>query len=211
LRLRPGDALSLFDGVGHEAEARLQRADGSGVWVDVLNCRMLDRESPLVLNLAQGISAGERMDYTLQKAVELGVAAIQPLAMVRSVVKLAGDRADKRRAHWQGVVVSACAQSGRNRVPALAAPLTLADWLAAAPPPGLRLDPEATLSLADLPPPVAPLWLIAGPEGGFDPRERQQLDRAGWLAVRLGPRVLRTETAALAALAAMQVLWGDLR
>jgi 16S rRNA (uracil1498-N3)-methyltransferase len=160
--------------------------------------------------LAQGISSGERMDYTLQKAVELGVAAIQPIAAKRSVVKLAGERADRRVAHWQGVATSACEQCGRNRVPAVAAPLTLANWLGRHP--GGRLlflSPLADARLADLPAPNATDCLVAGPEGGFEADEIAALTAAGAIPVRLGPRVLRTETAALAALAAMQTLWGD--
>jgi 16S rRNA (uracil1498-N3)-methyltransferase len=177
--------------------------------------------------LAQGISSGERMDYTLQKAVELGVTSIQPIAAKRSVVKLAGERADKRVAHWQGVVASACEQCGRNQVPAVAPPLTLAHWLghtdfhrlqslesrgaSGQPKIGrlLYLSPLAEARLANLPAPGGTDCLVAGPEGGFEADEIAALHAAGALAVRLGPRVLRTETAALAALAAMQTLWGD--
>ena len=169
-----------------------------------------DCESPLQVLLAQGISSGERMEYTLQKAVELGVSAIQPIAAKRSVVKLAGERADKRVAHWQGVVNSACEQSGRNHVPAVAQPLSLANWLAQRPSGRLLfLSPQASSRLADLPEPHGLQILIAGPEGGFEADEIAALESAHAIAVRLGPRVLRTETAALAALAAMQTMWGD--
>jgi 16S rRNA (uracil1498-N3)-methyltransferase len=150
------------------------------------------------------------MDYTLQKAVELGVTAIQPIAAKRSVVKLAGERAERRVAHWQGVVASACEQCGRNQVPVVAPPLPLAHWLGQQKD-GRRLflSPLAEARLADLPVPTAPDCLIAGPEGGFEADEIAALHAAGAIPVRLGPRVLRTETAALAALAAMQALWGD--
>jgi len=210
LRLVAGDAVTLFNGQGGEYVARIERIQKDEVAVSVTGFADIERESRLRVLLAQGISSGERMDYTLQKAVELGVTAIQPIAARRSVVKLAAERAGKRVAHWQGVVASACEQCGRNRVPAVAAPLTLANWL------GQRTDgrllflsPLAEARLADLPPPAAQDCLVAGPEGGFETEEIAALLAAGAVAVRLGPRVLRTETAALAALAAMQTLWGD--
>ncbi len=210
LRLVVNDTLTLFNGQGGEYTARIERINKDEVAVSVTGFDDTERESSLRVMLAQGISSGERMDYTLQKAVELGVAAIQPIATKRSVVKLTGDRVDRRVAHWQGVVTSACEQCGRNRVPAVAAPLTLANWLGQnAGGRLLFLSPLATARLADLPPPAAGDWLVAGPEGGFEADEVAALHAAGAVPVRLGPRVLRTETAALAALAAMQTLWGD--
>ena len=210
LRLAADDAVILFNGLGGEYSARIERINKDEVAVSVTGFAAIERESRLRVMLAQGISSGERMDYTLQKAVELGVATIQPIAARRSVVKLAGERADKRVAHWQGVVASACEQCGRNQVPGVAPPLTLAHWL------GQRQDgrllflsPLAEARLADLPQPGAMDCLVAGPEGGFDADEIAALRAAGAIPVRLGPRVLRTETAALAALAAMQTLWGD--
>jgi 16S rRNA (uracil1498-N3)-methyltransferase len=210
LRLAADDAVILFNGLGGEYSARIERINKDEVAVSVTGFAAIERESRLRVMLAQGISSGERMDYTLQKAVELGVATIQPIAARRSVVKLAGERADKRVAHWQGVVASACEQCGRNQVPGVAPPLTLAHWL------GQRQDgrllflsPLAEARLADLPSPGAMDCLVAGPEGGFDADEIAALHAAGAIPVRLGPRVLRTETAALAALAAMQTLWGD--
>jgi 16S rRNA (uracil1498-N3)-methyltransferase len=210
LRLAVDDAITLFDGRGGEYTARIERIQKDEVAVSITGFAAIERESPLRVMLAQGISSGERMDYTLQKAVELGVTAIQPISAKRSVVKLAGERADKRVAHWQGVVASACEQCGRNQVPAVAPPLTRAGWL------GqhtggrlLFLSPLADARLADLPAPTAADCLVAGPEGGFDADEIAALQASGAIAVRLGPRVLRTETAALAALAAMQTLWGD--
>lgn len=210
LRLAAGDAITLFSGQGGEFDARIERIQKDEVAVSITGFSDVERESRLRVMLAQGISSGERMDYTLQKAVELGVAAIQPIAAKRSVVKLAGERADRRVAHWQGVVASACEQCGRNRVPAVAPPLTLAHWLGQQQ--GGRLlflSPLAEARLADLPPPAAQDWLVAGPEGGFELDEIAALQAAGAIPVRLGPRVLRTETAALAALSAMQTLWGD--
>ena len=210
LRLAEGDAITLFNGRGGEFAARIERIHKDEVAVAITGFADIERESRLRVMLAQGISSGERMDYTLQKAVELGVAAIQPISAKRSVVKLTAERADKRVAHWQGVVASACEQCGRNQVPVVAPPLPLAPWL------GhqkngrlLFLSPLAEARLADLPPPETPDWLVAGPEGGFEADEIAALHAAGAIPVRLGPRVLRTETAALAALAAMQTLWGD--
>ncbi len=210
LRLGVDDAVTLFNGRGGEYAARIERIHKDEVAVAVTGFAEIERESRLQIRLAQGISSGERMDYTLQKAVELGVAAIQPIAAKRSVVKLAGERADKRVAHWQGVVASACEQCGRNRVPEVASPLPLAQWLGGH---GggrlLFLSPQAERRLAELPPPAGIDCLVAGPEGGFEADEIAALKAAGAIPVRLGPRVLRTETAALAALAAMQTLWGD--
>jgi len=210
LRLAVDDAITLFNGAGGEYAARIERIHKDEVAVAVTGFADVERESRLQVMLAQGISSGERMDYTLQKAVELGVVAIQPIAARRSVVKLAGERVDRRVAHWQGVVASACEQCGRNRVPAVATPLALASWL------GqyqggrlLFLSPLAEARLADLPAPATKDCLVAGPEGGFEADEIAALTAAGAIPVRLGPRVLRTETAAVAALAAMQTLWGD--
>jgi 16S rRNA (uracil1498-N3)-methyltransferase len=164
--------------------------------------------------LGQALSSGERMDYTVQKAVELGVTAIHPLAAARSVVRLAGERAEKRVAHWQAVAVSACEQSGRNRVPPVAPVAELAAWLERPPAGGagalrLLLSPAGATRLRELPRPAASIILLAGPEGGFTPEEEAAVLNCGFIPVRLGPRVLRTETAAVAALAALQALWGD--
>jgi 16S rRNA (uracil1498-N3)-methyltransferase len=210
LRLAVDDTIILFNGRGGEFAARIERINKDEVAVSVTEFAALERESRLRVMLAQGISSGERMDYTLQKAVELGVAAIQPIAARRSVVKLTGERADRRVAHWQGVVASACEQCGRNQVPVVAPPQPLAHRLGQRP--GGRLlflSPLAEARLADLQPPEGQDWLVAGPEGGFEADEIAALHTTGAIPVRLGPRVLRTETAALAALAAMQTLWGD--
>jgi 16S rRNA (uracil1498-N3)-methyltransferase len=210
LRLAAGDTLTLFNGRGGEYAARIDRINKDEVAVSVTGFSAIERESGLSVMLAQGISGGERMDYTLQKAVELGVSGIQPIAARRSVVKLAAERADKRVAHWQGVVASACEQCGRNRVPRVEPPLSLAVWLGGRPVGRLLfLSPRAASSLAALARPEGPQILVAGPEGGFEPDEIAALESASATPVRLGPRVLRTETAALAALAAMQTLWGD--
>ncbi len=210
LRLALGDTVHLFNGLGGEFAARIEHISKDDVAVSVTDFHDTECESPMQVMLAQGISGGERMDYTLQKAVELGISAIQPIAAKRSVVKLTGERADKRVTHWQGVVHSACEQSGRNRVPPVHQPMSLASWLGQRPAGRLLfLSPLAPLGLADLPRPEELQILIAGPEGGFEADEVAALESANAIAVRLGPRVLRTETAALAALAAMQALWGD--
>lgn len=210
LRLGEGDMVQVFNGEGGVHIARIEHVRKDVVEVSVTAFENNDCESPVQVLLAQGISSGERMDYTLQKAVELGVSAIQPIAAKRSVVKLAGERADRRVAHWQGVVNSACEQSGRNRVPLVAQPLSIADWLAQRPTGRLLfLSPHASAKLADLPAAQGLQILVAGPEGGFEAEEIAALESADAIAVRLGPRVLRTETAPLAALAAMQVVWGD--
>jgi 16S rRNA (uracil1498-N3)-methyltransferase len=209
LRLREGDALILFDGNGREGSGFLQR-DGKQLYATLTECRDISRESPLAITLVQGISSGDRMDYTLQKAVELGVNEIIPVFMKRSVVRLSDERLARRHAHWQAIVVAACEQCGRNDLPTVATPGDFDRWLSA---PSERLmlllDPEAPDSLRTLTIPTGPVCLLAGPEGGFDPLERRAVMARGATGIRLGPRVLRTETAAVAALAAMQVLWGD--
>ncbi len=212
LRLQPGAELTLFDGRGGEYVARLVRTERSEAWVRVEAHRQREAESPLNVTLVQGISRGERMDYAIQKAVELGVCAIAPVFTERSVVQLKGERADKRQSHWQAIAQSACEQCGRNRVPILHAPIALNQWLRQWQGRlGLTLSPGAQTALAELPFPEQPLAVLIGPEGGLTDAEVQFAQQRGFQAVRLGPRVLRTETAAVAVLAAIQTLWGDLR
>ena len=209
----PDDAVTLFNGRGGEYAARIERINKDEVAVSITGFVDIECESRLRIVLAQGISSGERMDYTLQKAVELGVAAIQPIAAKRSVVKLAGERADRRVAHWQGVVASACEQCGRNQVPLVAPVERLENWLARPVAEGtlrLMLAPDAEMSFASIRP-TGPVQLLIGAEGGLDPQEMIAAQQAGFQAVRMGPRVLRTETAGLAALAVMQAMWGDFR
>ena len=210
LRLRDGEAVTLFNGDGHEYVGTLHTHGRATV--DILTQRTPERESPLRIVLAQGISSGERMDMTIQKSVELGIAAIQPLTMRRSIVRLNAEKSLKRRSHWQAVAISACEQCGRNQVPTVADieefPLWCRTWVPSGGM-GLMLDPEAAQTLTDLPLPTGGITLLAGPEGGFDPAESKTAQAAGFIGVRLGPRILRTETAALAAIAAMQMHWGD--
>ena len=214
LRLRAGDAVTLFNGDGAEYPAVITRVSGDRVTLDVGVGVEIDREAPLAVILAQAVASGERMDYTVQKAVELGVRAIQPLTSKRSVVRLDPERAARRGQHWQAVATGACEQCGRNRVPPVAPVAPLAEWLArppAYPEPALRLllSPTARTRLRELGAPGGAVVLLAGPEGGFAPEEERMAEQAGYAPVRLGPRILRTETAAVAALAAMQALWGD--
>jgi len=164
------------------------------------------------VTLIQAVQAGEKMDYTVQKAVELGVSHIVPVDSRRSVTRLSGERAARRVAHWQGVAAAACEQCGRNQVPQLAPLERLENWLArpASGPLRLILAPDAEQALVDLPP-VTNVQMLIGAEGGLDPQEIVVAQQVGFKAVRMGPRILRTETAGLAALAAMQALWGDFR
>lgn len=212
LRLQSGDPLVVFDGRGGEYAAELVRAERSAAWVRTLAFHAREAESALEITLVQGISRGERMDYAIQKAVELGVHHIVPVFTDRSVVQLKGERADKRQTHWQAVAASACEQCGRNRVPNLHGPQSLSSWLEAwsGDNHGLALSPAAPHSLTELTKPERPITILIGPEGGLTEDELQRAIGCGFSAVRLGPRVLRTETAAVAALAAIQTLWGDL-
>jgi RNA methyltransferase, RsmE family len=211
LRLKAGDQVTLFNGDGLNYTAELLRVEREGVSVKIIELVNVERESPLQVTLAQAISSGDRMDFTLQKSVELGVAAIQPLAAERSVVKLSGERTQKRREHWQNVVISACEQCGRATIPEVLPSLSLLDWLGKQQQFSLKimLSPTAEQTLHDLKKPAGDICLLIGCEGGFSPAEEQAAASCGFHGIRLGARVLRTETAGLAALAAMQTLWGD--
>jgi 16S rRNA (uracil1498-N3)-methyltransferase len=217
LRMGEGDVVTLFNGDGHLYRAKILRLDKQEVVVLIEQRAEASRESPLAITLLQGISSGERMDFTLQKSVELGIAAIQPIQAERSVVRLTAERMEKRLRHWQNIVIAACEQCGRNVVPEVRPALGLMEWLGQASGVGgqasgalrIHLSPEAEMGLRDLPKPTGPVVLAVGPEGGFSEQEQMALGQYGFVAVRLGPRVLRTETAALAALAALQSCWGD--
>ncbi|MDD3352519.1 16S rRNA (uracil(1498)-N(3))-methyltransferase [Zoogloea sp.] len=209
LRLRVGDAVVLFDGQGGECAATLL-ALGKQPLARLGPRLAVERESPLAITLVQALASGDKMDWIVQKAVELGAVAVQPVAAERSVLKLVGDRADKRVAHWQQVAISACEQSGRNRVPVIHGILPLARYLARTT--GERrllLAPGAAGALAGKAAPTGALSILIGPEGGWAPAELALAEQAGCEPLCLGPRIFRTETAGLAALAALQVLWGD--
>lgn len=211
LRLKAGDKVTLFNGDGHDYVCELLRVSKEGVSAKISGQTLIDRESPLNVTLAQCISSGDRMDLTLQKSVELGIARIQPLAAERSVVKLSGERAEKRLQHWQNVVISACEQSGRAFVPRVLPPMPLLHWLAQQDDYTLKLilNPFTERRLHDLAQPRGPICLLIGCEGGFAPGEVTAALHAGFTDVKLGPRIFRTETAGLAALTALQTLWGD--
>ena len=211
LRMRVGDALILFDGRGGEYTATLESIDKKRVVVNVQSHLDIERESPLAVTLVQAVSSRDRMDVTLQKAVELGVTRIVPVMSQRSVVRLSGERADQRVQHWQQVVISACEQCGRNQVPQVEALIPLATFLER-PSSGVvrwMLSPGAEHVLRSLQNPKTAVELLVGPEGGLTAEEERAAGDAGFTSVRIGPRILRTETAAPALLAAMQALWGD--
>jgi 16S rRNA (uracil1498-N3)-methyltransferase len=209
LRLKAGDAITVFDGRGGEYEATIQRIDKERVDVKVGAWRDAEAESNLRIGLAQGLPEADKMDWIIQKSVELGVGWIQPLVCDRSVVRLSGERAARREAHWRRVAVAACEQSGRNRIPEVRPTLGFQSWIAV---PGVgprwMLVPGST-PIASKSPPQGPFELLIGPEGGLSERESDLARSQGCEAVSLGPRVLRTETAPLAALAAIHALWGD--
>ncbi|MCW0403808.1 16S rRNA (uracil(1498)-N(3))-methyltransferase [Xanthomonas sacchari] len=211
LRLREGDPCVLFNGDGCDYHAELLQAGKRNASVRIGAAQPVDNESPLAITLLQGVARGEKMDLILQKATELGVAAIVPVWAERTEVKLDAARVDKRVAHWRSVVIAACEQSGRARVPQLSAPLALADAARAAAdsPCRLILDPQGEQRLRSLAIGGAAATIAIGPEGGWSPRDRATLETAGFVGLRLGPRILRTETAGLAAIAALQAHYGD--
>jgi 16S rRNA (uracil1498-N3)-methyltransferase len=211
MRLREGDEAVLFNGRGGEYAARVASIQRLRIALDVLQHRAIERESPLQVALVQGVSSGDRMDYTVRKAVELGVTAVHPVLATRSVARPKGERADNRRAHWQKVAISACEQCGRNRIPEVQPLLSVADCLGGLPEGSFRilLSPHSGLEFSKSIPSTKSVVLAAGPEAGFDAQEEAAFAAAGFTPLRLGPRILRTETAALAALAALSALRGD--
>ena len=212
LRLRTGDALTLFNGQGGEYGGSIEEIHRDTVVVSVLERREMERESPFQLTLAQGISRGERMDWVVQKATELGVWRIQPLFTERSVVQLDEKQAIRKIQHWRSIAVAACEQSGRNRVPEITQPVGLYRMLEQHTPGGtaLLLSPGASLRIADIASAAADAKVLIGPEGGLADVEQAAAIKSGFTPVRLGPRVLRTETAAVCALTLLQQKFGDL-
>jgi len=213
LRLRSGDELTVFDGSGGEFGARIEEFRKEAVVVCVVEHRTLDRESPLSLTLAQGVSRGERMDWIIQKATELGASRIVPVLTKRSVVRLDDKQAERKLQHWRAIAVSACEQCGRNRLPDVAAPVDFFDVLPAGFSPGetrLLLSPTGDLRIDDLKEVGKGITVLIGPEGGLEDVEHEAAIAAGCKAVRMVPRVLRTETAAIAASTIIQRYFGDL-
>jgi 16S rRNA (uracil1498-N3)-methyltransferase len=213
LRLDPGAPLTLFDGTGGEYAGTLQR-DGKAWWAKVGTHDPIERESPLAITLLQGVARGERMDLIVQKATELGVARILTVLTERSVVKLDERHRERKHEHWQAVAISACEQCGRNRVPEVSLPMALADAIGALPADSRRclLAVDATESLASaVDGGTGAIAMLIGPEGGLADNEQKFARANGFGAYRIGPRILRTETAGLAALAALQTMGGDFR
>ena len=211
LRVREGEEITLFNGNGHSYPARLLSLAKRQAVAEVLSEQTADNESPLAISLIQAVSSGERMDFTLQKSVEMGVTEIFPVTSARSIVKLSGERAEKRQERWQEIVIAACEQCGRNRIPTVHPLLPLSQRLQQLPQSDVRLlmGLHHPTSLKDIQPAPQRITLMIGPEGGWSPEEEAAAFQTGFQSILLGKRVLRTETAALAAIAAMQTLWGD--
>ena len=211
LRMKPGQELILFNGKGGFFEARIESIGKRQVEVLPVAYHDAECESPLDITLAIGISRGQRMDVTLQKAVELGVSKIVPIQSRFVTVKPDEKRQDKRLLHWQKIITGACEQCGRNRIPDVTAPVNFTDWVARENA-GLKilLHPAGQQTINRLNNDQNGIILLAGPEGGFSDDENRMAEKNGYQAVTLGPRILRTETAPLAAITACQVLWGDL-
>jgi 16S rRNA (uracil1498-N3)-methyltransferase len=213
LRLRVGDDIGVFDGTGPEWTATIAAMTKSSATLSLGQRHEFTVESPLKVHLVQGISRGERMDYVVQKATELGVNRITPVLTEYGVVRLDEQRAAKRRDHWAGVAASACEQCGRTRLPLIDTPLPLNHWFGDKPTDAdvdLILAPGVSTPLSRIPAPQTRVCLLIGPEGGFSQTEYEDAEVAGLQPVSLGPRILRTETAAVAALAVLQANWGDL-
>lgn len=213
LRLERGHPLILFNGDGREFDATLAALAKRAVTAEVVAVREIDRESPLSLTLVQGIARGEKMDWILQKATELGIARVVPVITERTEVKLDEERAERRIAHWRSVLAGACEQCGRTRLPEIEPPQKLDRWLGSLADDGairLALLPEGNAHLKALPRDFSAAIVCVGPEGGFSDNDVALLKHAGFDGLRLGPRILRTETAGIAAIAALQALAGDL-
>jgi len=216
LRLREGNRVEIFDGLGNECHGVIAELSGKRVVVGEISAGNVDRESPLQVMLAQALSSSEKMDWVIQKATELGVTEIQPLDTERSVARLSAERAAKRLEHWRQVAISACEQCGRNLLPEIHAPLDIMAWLrqmkeqpGGSPTAKFILLPQGATSLHSQQKPQGKVVLLVGAEGGFTGAECDSALRCGFTPIRLGARVLRTETAAVAGLAALQTLWGD--
>lgn len=212
LRLREGDAVQIFDGIGNERHGVIAEPGGKRVVVRGIIAVDSDRETPLKILLAQALSSSEKMDWVIQKATELGVAEIQPIDAERSVARLSAERAARRLEHWQQVAISACEQCGRNLLPQIHAPLDIMVWLQQMQKSSATkfiLLPQGAASLHAHAKPPGRVALLIGAEGGFTQAESDTALRCGFTPIRIGARVLRTETAAIAGLAALQTLWGD--
>lgn len=212
LRLRVGDNVQIFDGEGRACNATISEISGKRVDINIINACPAQSIAPLRIVLAQAMSSSEKMDWVVQKATELGAAEIQPVQTQRSVAKLTNERAEKRTEHWRGVVIAACEQCGRNDLTQVHTPIDLSHWLAS-----MRLTegskfillPGGDTALHAQSKPQGQVTLLVGPEGGFSPDEAIMAKQAGFIPILLGPRILRTETAAISGITALQMLWGD--
>jgi 16S rRNA (uracil1498-N3)-methyltransferase len=212
LRLREGDSVQLFDGLGNERYGIIAELSGKHVVIANIKTIESNRESPLRILLVQALTNSEKMDWVIQKATELGVAEIQPIDTERSVARLTAERIEKRLQHWQQVAISACEQCGRNLLPQIRAPLDIMAWLQQTknlPDTKFILLPQGATPLHAQSQPQGRVILLVGAEGGFTQAEGETAQHCGFIPVRMGVRVLRTETAAIAGLAALQTLWGD--
>lgn len=220
LRLKKNDKVTLFNGQGGEFTAQIEQINKSGVTVEIRQFHDVNRESPVLTELAQSICANEKMDWIIQKAVELGVNRIQPIMTNRCVIHLSGERVKKRAEHWQQIIYSACEQCGRNKIPELMTLISYSDWLnqyksnqndqPTTSSAKLMFTPTAHAKLSALQPNSKDfIVVLVGPEGGLTPSEEKLAIATGFIATRLGQRTLRTESAGLAALASIQALWGD--
>lgn len=210
LRLSAGDTLTLFNGLGGEYQARITRIDRQRVTTEIVSHSSREAELPYRITLAQGIPEATKMDWIIEKAVELGVSDIIPLAAQRSVVRLNNDRAEKRLSRWQAIAISAAQQCGRNRLPHIASPVGTGEYLRqTTPSPRILFSPRATETLSEWARHQKPqnITLLIGPEGGFSPEEENMAEQQGVTFLSMGPRILRTETAGLAAVAAINALW----
>ena len=212
LRLRTNDPVQVFDGSGNAFDAKIFEINGKRIVLHELQACMAETESPLHITLAQSMSSSEKMDWVVQKATELGIAEIQPVQTQRSMAKLTSERAGKRISHWRSVAISACEQCGRNVLPLIHTPQEFTAWLEeihGIPCAKYILQPDGSTALHKQAPPHGCAILLVGPEGGFSEDETKIAQLAGFIPVRLGKRVLRTETAAMAGITALQTLWGD--
>jgi 16S rRNA (uracil1498-N3)-methyltransferase len=212
LRLREGDPVEVFDGCGNACQGIITELSGKRVSIGNVQESRVARESPLPVILAQALLSSEKMDWVIQKATELGAHEIQPLATERSVAKLSAERAEKRLEHWRQVAISACEQCGRNVLPLIHPPLDMMLWLQQTRNRNeskFILLPQVATALSSQPKPQDNVVLLIGAEGGFSPAESESAILCGYTPIRLGARVLRTETAALAGITALQTLWGD--
>lgn len=209
LRLREKDKLIIFNSQGLEFKAYIEKIEKKQTSITIEQPLENNTTSPLHIELGLSLIKNDKLDFALQKSVELGVSSITPLSADRSTIKLDSKRELKRQAHWQGIIQSACEQSGRNFLPELNALQKISSWLESSSTPGIIFEPRATISLTELSP-GKKIRIIIGPEGGFSKNELEEITQHQFELVKLGPRILRAETAAITAIAALQLLWGDL-